>query len=560
MDFPLSISAPIPAWPLKRKVEEEPTSTNYLNPRYGPGIQVVDGETQLDVNTSLSFNNNQLAVTSNLVKPFRTQTIFQPGDFGASFFRIPVLLDLSSGGLIAAGLCKYGTVTDQERSTIAVAISTDGGLTWPAQVDVLEPTSGAPAGRYMDPCLVEDAFGIIHLFAVYFENDNHAATVDPNYDFVHTTSADGGYSWTDPQSLRGLKKPNEVYFFQCPGIGITLYNGTIVVPCQVWMGNNSFFSTIIYSTDGVNWVRATADGTASVVPPLNTNEAQIAEFPVNGQIIMVARRQGGSGLVNLTRVVVYTTDLGNTWNIHPTNATIRQTVPCMASLLRITSPAREWVLLLCAPSANNTDNEYGRSEMTLQAYTDRQMEWRLVGLVNRQPTLGYSCLAMNRVYNRLYVLLEEYVNGKTGSALNLYDISRFFGAITVAYNMNVNLGLVVDIDTQACSISDDPVLYTVYNNEAWLYGTLYPPSGGTFPDTSVTMFTFAAAGWFVNKGWFPVYGTVESKPYGVTVFLFEYTYASNVVTVKCFQSPATGTKLSEMKKLYIPAVRIAIFQ
>ncbi|QIJ58771.1 sialidase [psittacine adenovirus 6] len=559
MDFPLVISPPIPAWPLKRKVNEVLDLSN-IKPQYGPGLQVVDGETQLSLDSTLEINNNdQVTVNSNLVKPYRGQEVFVPGEFDSAFFRIPVLLQLSSGGLLAFGITKDGASGDHVRSSICLAISSDGGLTWPVRFLVLVPPTDQQRGRFMDPCVVEDTNGIVHLFAVYFQNSNHATEVDPDYDFVHVQSSDGGYTWSLPDSLKSLKKANETYFFECPGIGITLYNGVIVIPCQAWAGT-TFFSTIIYSSNGVDWVRAAADGTASVFPPMNTSEAQIAEFPVNGQIIMVARREGGSGLENMSRVVIYTTDLGASWSIHQTNGTIRQSVPCMASLLRIVSPADEWVLLLCAPNATASDNMYGRSEMTLQCYTDRQLEWRLVGLVHRQPTLGYSCLALDTVYNRLYVLLEEYVNDNTGSALILRDISRFFGSITSGYNLNVNLGLVVTVEPTSCSVSTDPVVYTVYNGEVWIYGVLLPPDGGSFPSDIATMFSFSTPGWFVNKGWFPVFGTDSTKPYSVNTFLFEYIYSNQKIVVRCFAAPPTGPKLADMKKIYIPAVRLCAFQ
>lgn len=544
----------MPKWPVKR------TREGSINLEAGPGISLYDGEVQVDSNSTLSYSfGGQVGVNSNIVKPFREQVIFSSGDYGSNVFRIPTIIELQSGLLLAAADIRFDSSDDYHCTSIGLIASDDGGLTWMPR-HLFEAPKNTQFSRFLDSCLVQDGSGIVYLFTVYFENSNHIRNVDANYDFVYYTSADDGRTWSNSKSLKFLKKRTENYLFQCPGIGIVMKNGTIVVPIQVWY-DNGHFSSIIYSVDGETWIRAAADGTAAVLPPFDTTECQVAEFPV-GTLILVCRREGtASSISQRVRVIIYTTDLGSTWYPHATNLTLRQRNPCMASLLKIISPAGEPVLLYCAPLADNINNVEGRSLLTLQYLPLNFTEWVPVGTVLQESSFGYSGLCFSKRFNRLYVVTEEVIERNVASCIVLRDISRFFGALTAPYGQNVNLGYAVTCVEENCSLPGyvDYLRYRIVNGEIWISGALMPPKGGTtkFPDEVSTLFTITIPQGFFVRGWIVVFGTEYDAAFSVVPFLLEYTYTDKVY-FKCFAAPPSGPKLSDMKRLYVPACRIAI--
>ncbi|AEC32095.1 sialidase [Raptor adenovirus 1] len=560
MEYPFSITASMPKWPVKRNRE----GTADINFDVGAGLELLNGELQVDAGQSLVFRvGGKLDVNPAIVKPFSSTAVFAAGEFDSTYFRIPVLLELHSGSLLAAGDVRYDAYDDYHHTSIGVAVSDDGGLTWHRR-SILNPPDNSPTSRFLDACVVQDGTGV-----VYFEGANHVDTVDGDYDFLYFTSTDDGSTWTGPTSLKYLKKPSENYFFQCPGIGIVMQNGTIVIPTQAWFGGppQNFLSTIIYSSDGgTTWTRAAADGTASTLPSFSTTECQVAEFPSPGTLMLVCRREltTPSDIAQRTRVVVYTTNMGSVWLPHPTNLTLRQRNACMASILKISTPAGNPVLLYCAPIADSTDSLQGRSWMTLQFLpAETGSEWIPIGTILQQPSFGYSCLCFSGRYNRLLVLTEEFLPDRVASSLILRDISRFFGALTFTPYTNVNLGFAVRVISTNCSLpgSSDYLRYRIIGPEIWLAGALMPPTSGTnkFPDVLSTMFTIEAPQAFSVRGWITVFGTTYDRAYSVTPFLFEYTYTSDkLVQFKCFNAPSTGPKLSEMQRLYIPSIRIAI--
>nr|QPN96235.1 sialidase [Siadenovirus sp.] len=558
MDFPCHISSDIPRWPVAKRSREG----NSLDIKTGPGLEISDDRLSLQIDNTLAFDADTLIVNPDVLKPYSERPVLVPGDFDSYYFRIPFILTLRNGDIIVGGDARGDRLDDFHYIRIGLAISHDGGLTWPTKVMPLVPEARTPDARFMDGCIVEDAQARIHLFAVYFENSNHITTLDENYDFVHVMSEDGGRSWTAPKSLKHLKRPGEKYFFQCPGVGITMQNGTVIVPCQCWLENDPYYtSTFIYlGKDSEGWQRAVGTTTVS------TTECQIIEYPVPNQLLMIARRERQPSVAGLAcRLIVSSSDFGRNWVPHYTNMTLRQRNPCQSSLIAINTPDHEWTALYCAPLNSFSDYSKGRQNVVLQQLPVNAPEWSLVGTVDSRVTLGYTGISFNSKYNKLFVLTEIAVPG--GSALVLHDCSLMLSKMTNPYGYNINLGFDMVLNTQYVSHGRPANLKfrLCDDGSIWVGGSLQPKDAeSSFPDNSVNLFELTLPFAVSNRnGWITAFASTTLPAQEVCVFLLEYYFYEKsgkiALLFRNFNNAVSqGKKFSAMRILYVPDQRVSV--
>lgn len=560
MDFPWAVTPSCPKWPLKRQRLGRESDINIVP---GPGLSLDENQLFLRVDDTLTFRDGQfLGVRPELLKPFSQQNIFSSGDFGSRFFRIPFLISLRNGNLIAGSDVRFESSDDFHRTCIGIAISEDGGFSWPVKTVPLVPVSRTLYSRYLDACIAEDSSGRIHLFAVYFQIANHLSQTDPNYDFVHTFSDDGGYNWSEPDSLKYLLRAGERYFFQCPGNGTVMEDGTLIIPCQAWQFSDSpkFYSTLIYSKDcGKTWVRPPGKGIN-----VNSSECMIVEFPIPGTLLLVAKAEmTPNNISDRTRIVMQSSDLGVTWTPHLTNKTLRMRNPCQGSLFKYATAANEWVVLHASPNCDYSQFDKGRSNIVLQYLTAGAYEWVPIGVIDRRITFGYTGITLNPVYNMLYVITEIPKPDGSGSEICLHNCTRFLPRVTESFENNVCLGHPVCVNTKTCSHGKEPLCCRRQGKELWLSGQLKPPESGKFPeemDDLVIIKVWAGTG--SGVGWLLVVGSKTDPATETYPFLLEYYYKNNGwMGIRCFKNSAAleaGHKLSEMKLLYFPDCRIAV--
>ncbi|AAF86921.1 sialidase [Frog adenovirus 1] len=566
MDFPWNPTVAIPAWPLKRP-KLSVSSYGVESISTGPGLSISDNKVTLNLNQSLVVNEGDLGVTPSYTVPFARWTVFESGDLGSTFYRIPFLICLKSGVLIAGGDACYNAFDDFHRTCIAVARSEDGGCTWGDKQCPLVPAAFVPKARFLDACVVEDTLGRVHLFAVYFENNQHISSTDPNWDFVHIVSLDEGKSWSSPSSLKSLAKDSERYYFQSPGNGIVMKDGTVVVPCQAWLKTTSgirWTSSFIYSKDnGVTWTRCATD------LPVNSSENMIAEYPSAGQLIMVAKPEGTQdNILERTRLVYQSPNMGGSWTAHFTNRTIRMRNPCQGALMKIEEPGGKWTLIVTCPNVNDSDFQRGRANIVMQYLTADMLEWKIVGTVEAVPSYGYTCMCVSSLNKKLYVMTEMYetaanTNVALRSSLHVNDVTRYLGQITASDSTNVNLGLPVQIIQGAATQGTPPLSYRYENKAWWIAGQLLPPTTGTnaFPAIMQDIFAIPRSeSSNTDVGWVTVFGSKTNPAIQLHAFVLEYYTNAGVLRFRCFANSADGSdaKLSEMKILYIPDTRVAV--
>ena len=182
--------------------------------------------------------------------------------------------------------------------------------------------------------------------------------------FLMVRSRDDGRNWTKPENLtRKLKRPEWWLFAPSPQSGISLPDGTLVMPAQGRDAKGKEFSTVMVSRDhGASWEVGTPAFRGS-------SECQAARRGDGSVMLNMRNETGGERF----RAVFVTADLGRTWQPHPTN---RQTLiepNCNGSLLRVdlAGKAGPSHALLFA----NPHSQTARSHHTIQVSFDDGRTW-----------------------------------------------------------------------------------------------------------------------------------------------------------------------------------------
>jgi len=208
--------------------------------------------------------------------------------------------------------------------------------------------------------------------------------------FVMAKSEDDGLTWSQPINItEQCKNPAWNLFFQGPGRGITLADGTLVFPAQFKDDQKVPYSTIIYSKDhGKTW--SVGAGAKS-----NTTESQIVQL-TDGSLMLNMRddRNKTEKGDNNGRAVAITRDLGQTWTVHSSSNSALPESNCQASILAakvmVDGISRDVLFF------SNPNDKISRAHMTLKASLDQGTTWPIAYQteLNSADSFGYSCLTM----------------------------------------------------------------------------------------------------------------------------------------------------------------------
>ena len=326
------------------------------------------------------------------------------GDEGVHTYRIPGLITTQKGTLISVYDIRYTTSRDLPGNIdVGMNRSTDGGNTWePMKIimDMGEPHENNGVG---DPTILFDpANNRIWVAALWSKGNRSIAgsgpglTPDETGQLVLTYSDDDGLTWAPVYSITPeVKNPKWNLFFQGPGAGIVMNDGTLVLPTQYWSEDKMPFSNIIYSKDhGKTWK------TSLTAPKSNTTESQVVETSP-GTLMLNMRDNRGK-----YRSISTTSDFGTTWTEHPTSRNALPDPICQGSIIKTTFENKE-VLLFC-----NLDTSIRKREkMTVKASLDLGESWpsQYHHLFDERNTFGYSSISMINK-NTLGVLYEGIRN------------------------------------------------------------------------------------------------------------------------------------------------------
>jgi sialidase-1 len=307
---------------------------------------------------------------------------------GVHTYRIPGIAQTDKKTLIAVYDNRYKHSGDLPANVdVGMSRSVDGGHTWePMRVimDMGEPHDQNGVG---DPAIVFDPISRKLIMVALWSKGNRSIagsgpglTPDETGQLVISESSDDGLTWSKPLSITPqVKDPAWKLFFQGPGNGIVMKNGTIVFAAQYWDAAHMPHATIIYSTDrGRTWKRGLS------APKSNTTEAQVVET-TDGTLMLSMRDNRGR-----FRSVSVTKDMGETWVEHPTSYQALEDPICMAGFMKAsvqTGKGLKEFLFFSNPASS-----FSRVHMSIRASGDLGNSWTHRVLIDERSTFGYSVM------------------------------------------------------------------------------------------------------------------------------------------------------------------------
>ena len=337
------------------------------------------------------------------------------GQDNCNTYRIPGLITTNKATLIAVYDNRYNSSKDlQEDIDIGMSRSTDGGETWEPMKVIMDMGTyrGLPQNQngMGDPCILYDKRNGVILVASLWMNGSPSdkmlwwtsqpgMTPEVTGQFMIVRSNDDGLTWSDPENITSqIKSPEWQLLLQGPGRGITMKNGTLVFPAQFKAdigtkaldgGRYTCHSTLVYSRyGGKTWSIGTG------AKP-NTTESQVVELSDGSLMLNMRddRNRTDKGATN-GRAVATTSDMGKTWQAHPTSNSALPEPNCQASLISadlIVAGTTKKVLFFSNP-ASKTE----RAGMTIKASLNEGLTWPEKNqlLLNEDEGYGYSCLTM----------------------------------------------------------------------------------------------------------------------------------------------------------------------
>ena len=356
---------------------------------------------------SLLFAYGSLGLTLGVmpVKGFAEDrpfvVIHRQGENDCHTFRIPAITVTNQGTLLAVYDMRYRSRRDlQGHMDIGLSRSTDGGKTWEAPKPIMDMGTygGLPEDQNgcSDPnILVDKETGDIWVCAVWTHGkpgthqwrgrgSEPGLELHQSTQFMMVRSSDDGQSWSKPENWTSrLKNPKWHLFAPAPGNGITMKNGTLVIPTDGRDEEGLPFSNLLWSQDhGETW-------SLSSPARSDTTECAVAELS-DGTLMLNMRdnRNRGDKTASNGRAVSITANLGETWRVHSSDHRSLPEPVCMASLISHTLSDGRHILFF-----SNPNHRSKRKNMTVRMSLDDGKTWTKSVLLDEAGG-AYSSLVM----------------------------------------------------------------------------------------------------------------------------------------------------------------------
>ncbi|MCM1292010.1 MAG: glycoside hydrolase [Bacteroides sp.] len=299
---------------------------------------------------------------SNPVDSTYRSLVFNKGDFDSQYYRIPALLTLPDGTIVAVADKRINSLADLPGDIDVVCRrSTDGGRTWSDYITVAEHDD---FGGYGDPAIVRDRrtgdLLVISLNGCGLWSDR------PGHISV-SRSTDGGLSWQAPVNISpqiltddstGVQPIKCVAAFATSGRALQLKNGRIMfVLVTRKPGVEGFPCYAIYSDDGGRKWKVSK--TPAI---LNGDESKIEQLPDGTLLMSIRNRFSGNRKFSISK------DNGVTWTEQPIDFTNLHDVACNGDLLNVNYNGKNY-LLQSLPAGPWRDN------ITIYASEDGGHTW-----------------------------------------------------------------------------------------------------------------------------------------------------------------------------------------
>lgn len=325
-------------------------------------------------------------------------------------YRIPGITTTDRGTLISVYDIRYKHSGDLPANIdVGMSRSTDGGKTWEPMKNIMDMGPPHENNGVGDPAILFDPnTKKIWVAALWSKGNRSIAGSKPGLSpdttgqFVLVSSDDDGLTWSKPYSITSqVKDPAWHLYFNGPGNGIVMKNGTLVFPSQYWDETTKPasvgipHSSIIYSDDqGKTWKSGT--GAKS-----NTTEAQVVET-TPGTLMLNMRDNRGQ-----FRSVATTTDMGKTWIEHPTSYSALIDPVCMAgftkAMVNVKGQMKDVLFF------SNVASQTTRNNTTIKASLDLGETWPAKNHLLLDESTGYGYSALTKIDDKTIGIVYEGV-------------------------------------------------------------------------------------------------------------------------------------------------------
>lgn len=305
--------------------------------------------------------------------------VFESGKDGAASYRIPAMIRLKSGKLLAFAEARRKGSGDFGDIDIVLRTSVDKGRTWTnitvvAENGVLQAGNPAPVVNELDPKYPKGRIFLFYNTGNKTEQDVRRGL--GTREVWYKTSTDEGRTWSEAVNITSqVKKSDWRSFANTPGHAIQLtkgkYRGRIFVPINYSKGDpqkdfSDYMAAGFYSDDHGRSFKISDD-----IGIPGSNEATAAETG-DGDILFNARNQKGD---QKYRITARSTDGGRTWSELGFDKGLPDPV-CQGSLLTIDGKTIVF--------SNNADQK-DRNNLTLRISTDAGRTWAKSYLIEGAP-------------------------------------------------------------------------------------------------------------------------------------------------------------------------------
>ena len=265
-------------------------------------------------------------VTNSIIRPNKVEVF--PLKSGNDHYRIPTLIQLTNGDLLAFADKRKGTIGDLPNSIeVVMKKSTNNGKTW-SQEKRITPESKSKTDGHGDAGFILDRKRGNIVGVVASDNGFLASTHEKPIRIKIIKSVDNGKTWSEPVDItpqiygaqcKDPTRKNWQAAFAASGNGVQLRNGRMLFVLAVREAKENFAKNyVMYSDDGGDTWKVSKNAPKS---SSGGDEAKIVELN-DGSLIMAIRPKD-----IYQRRLAKSTDNGETWG----EAVHRKDLPSSAS-------------------------------------------------------------------------------------------------------------------------------------------------------------------------------------------------------------------------------------
>jgi len=322
--------------------------------------------------------------------------VFTSGNEGHKSYRIPAIIQLPQGDLLAFAEGRVNGSGDFGDINIVLKRSNDQGRTWSSITTIvdynnLQAGNPAPVVDLLDPKYPK---GRIFLF--YNTGNNHEGEVRKGNglrEVWYKTSVDNGKTWSEPVNITiQVHKPNQPntnpsynfkedwrHYANTPGHAMQFtslpYNGRIYIAANHSEGkpqknDDDYFAHGFYTDNHGKSFKLSEN-----VNLPGSNECSAAELS-NGRLMINARNQKGD---IRARIVAISNNGGETWDSIYFDKNLPDPV-CEGSILNIGKKHGKNILAFC-----NAADQKERNNLTIRISKDEGLSWPVSYPIDKNP-------------------------------------------------------------------------------------------------------------------------------------------------------------------------------